>query len=200
MTDLILNPELKKFSKNASVFKSVKSKNDLSKSDELIYDGYLIDSDEKTTRSVIASLKSKEIKLKIAVLGRDDLFNRRIIETMKINYLVSPENFVFHKTDTLKQRNSGLNHVIAKLAKQKNVSVLINFSDISNLSNKSKKEKSIILAKIIQNIKICRKAKCEIKIATFARAKSELLAQNDLRVFVFSIGMSSQQVRDSVLF
>jgi RNase P/RNase MRP subunit p30 len=86
---------------------------------------YLIDADEKTTRAIIQSLKSKNKT--IAILGRDNKFNRRALETLKINYLISPERG--SRKDTLKQKDSGLNHFLAKRAKQKNIAIVINFTE-----------------------------------------------------------------------
>jgi len=184
--DIILKP----LKKDTLVFKKIKSRKDL---DNGNYDGYLIDSDEKEIRKIIEILKNK--KKKIAVLGRDDAFNRRIIETCKIDYLVSPEKN--HQRDTLKQRDSGLNHITAKEAREKNIFIVINFSDVLKTNGKNK---SLLLARIMQNIRICRKANCRIKIATFAEDKEQLRSENDLRAFLFSLGMSSQQVREAFEF
>ncbi|MDO8517365.1 MAG: RNase P subunit p30 family protein [Nanoarchaeota archaeon] len=213
--DIILQP-LKK-EKGILIFQKVKSKNELKED----FDGYLIDSDEKEIRKIIEFLKghneksqtqvngdfsslklgttqritSSLSKKKIAILGKDDDFNRRIIETCKIDYLVSPERG--HFRDGVKQRDSGLNHVVAKEAREKNISIVINFSDILKLEGK---EKSLLLAKIMQNIKVCRKAECKIKIASFAENESQLRSENELKAFLFSLGMSSEQVRDAVDF
>lgn len=166
--------------------KTLKSKKGISKND--ICDIYLIDADEKTARSIIASLGKTEKKL--AVLGRDSVFNRRVLETLKLDYLISPE--VGDKKDTLKQRDSGLNHVLAKIAKEKNVGIVIDFKDIQKLKGKGK---ALRLARVIQNIKICRKAGCKIKIWDFSGKTDE----KALKAFGFSLGMSSGQVGDKVL-
>jgi hypothetical protein len=55
------------------------------------------------------------------------------------------------------------------------------------------KDKALILARIIQNIKVCRKAKCSIKILSNGRDKK------DIEAFASSIGMSSQQVSEAFL-
>ena len=114
--DIVLNPQLK--SKTAIALKKISSKREIVEDKE--YDGYLIEGDEKIVRSITEFLKSKKEKKVIAILGRDDEFNRRVIETCKIDYLVSPERG--HVRDTLKQRDSGLNHVVAKEAVKKNIS------------------------------------------------------------------------------
>jgi len=164
-------------------FKIIKSKKDFSEDNNV--DVYLIKANEKTARSIISSSQNKKSKKKIALQGNDDAFNRRAIETLKINYLVSPEKFA--GKDTLKQRDSGLNHVTAKEAAKKNITILIDFEDVAGI--KDKKEKALRLAKIIQNIKICRRAKCKIKIWGNEDKKS-------VESFGFSLGMSSQQVKE----
>lgn len=167
---------------NPPKLKKITKKEDL-KSDEAV-EGYLIDADEKTARSMIDSIKKKDKNKIISLQGRDDAFNRRAIETLKINYLVSPE--ISPKKDTLKQRDSGINHVVAKEAARKNISFVIDFSFIKNLEAK---EQAKVLARIIQNIKICRKAKCAIKL--FSGDGDE----KGVDSFLVSLGMSSQEVR-----
>lgn len=176
--------------------KKISKKEDL-KNDELV-DGYLIDADEKTARRIIESLQTRGVyparrqgkKKIIAIQGKDDAFNRRAIETLKINYLVSPE--VERKRDTLKQRDSGINHVTAKEAAKKKISFVI---DVSYIKSLEAKDQAKILARIIRNIKICRKAKCEIRVASLAKNKTELPNKKDTEGFLFSLGMSSQQVK-----
>jgi len=174
-------------------FKEISSKKDLLESPEI--SGYLISADEKTTRSIIESLKNKKDKKIIAVLAQDDFFNRRMIETCKINYLVSPE--LNEERDTLKQRSSGFNQVLAKEAVKKGIAIVISFLELKDLD---KKKKAIIIARIIQNIKICRKTKCKIKIASFAKDKEEQKTEQELKAFLFSLGASSQQVADACKF
>lgn len=153
-------------------------------------DFILIDTNgnEKETRRIMDSLKGK--KVTVGVYGSDDFFNRRVVETMKINYLINAERNIQDKKDTLKQRDSGLNHVVAKEMASKNISLVIDFENFAQLS---KQEKVLILTRIIQNVKICRKAKCSIKILSNGRDKK------DIEAFASSIGMSSQQVSDCVL-
>jgi len=157
--------------------KKIKSKKEIS-GDE---DGYLIDADEKEIRRIIDALKGKE-KI-IAVLGRDDEFNRRMLEKTKIDYLVSPERG--HFKDSLKQRDSGLNHVLGRIAKEKGIGVIIDFSSLMKME---KMERAKTISRIMQNIKICRRAGCKIKILGDEKAG---------KAFLFSIGASSEQVRDA---
>ncbi|MBT7101936.1 hypothetical protein HN935_00305 [archaeon] len=149
-------------------------------------DGYLIDADEKVARAIVASLKDKKFGGVVAVLGRSGGFNRRVVESLKIDCLVSPESG--DRKDSLKQRDSGLNHVVAKAAKAKGIEVVIDFDSLVEMKGK---EKALGLARIMQNVKICRRAKCGIKIWGSVDEKA-------LRSFGFSVGMSSVEVRKAV--
>ena len=73
------------FKKKDSIFlKKIGTKSEISKDEDC--DGYLIETSEKEARRIIESLK-KSGKV-VALVGGDDAFNRRAIETLKIDYLV----------------------------------------------------------------------------------------------------------------
>ena len=175
--------------------KKIKSKAELSDSGK--WDGYLIDADEKMSRRIVESLsqrddsgepKQKNFEGVIAVLGRGGGFNRRAIETLKINYLVSPE--LGERRDTLKQRDSGLNHVVARAAKSRGVEIVIDFDSLAEMKGKLK---ALRLARIIQNVKICRKAGCKVVVWGSADEKA-------LKSFGTGLGMSSQQANQCCSF
>ena len=177
--------------KDSLNFRKVKSKSEISADNDV--DGFLIESSEKEARRIIQSLKDS--KKLVGIIGQDDAFNRRALETLKIDYLVSPEGKF--KKDTLKQRDSGLNHVAAKIAKEKGAVIIVDMYDISNLSKKEKGER---VARVIQNVKVCRKVGCKIKIASLAKTKKDVVDELGRKSFGASIGMSSSEVRDSVVF
>jgi len=171
----------------------IKSKQELEKATLKDANLILLDTDEKEIRRIIEYLKTKNKSLSLAVFGRDDSFNRRMIETCKIHFLISPERETekVKKKDSLKQRDSGLNHYLAKEAKKKGIAIIIDFSDIKSLSGK---KQAIRLSRVMQNIIICRKAKCRLLIIDF----SEKASKKELMDFGFSLGMSSQQAKDAV--
>ena len=149
-------------------------------------DGYLIDANEKVARAIVASLKDKKFGGVVGVLGRGGGFNRRVVETLKIDYLVSPE--LGDRKDSLKQRDSGLNHVVAKEMAKRKVVMVVDFDSVAEMKGK---DKALRLARIMQNVKICRRAKCGIRIWGGVDEKA-------LKSFGFGVGMSSVQVRDAV--
>ena len=178
--------KLKKLTSKADLPEAVPTTRNLQPATSASAEAFLIDSSEKEARKIIESLKGKSKT--IALQGGDDAFNRRAIETLKINYLLSPEKNTANST--LKQRDSGLNHVTAKEAAKRDITILIDFAEIQKLKGK---EKARRLEKIIQNIKICRKAKCKIKIWDSSNKTNEV----SLKSFGISLGMSSQQSKDA---
>ena len=171
--------------------KKVKSKSEVLKDDDC--DGYLVEAEEKECRRIVESLRKSEKK--IGVVGGDDAFNRRIVESLKVDYLVSPERGF--KVDSLKQRDSGINHVVAKLAKEKVVLIVVDFNSVRKLEGK---DLALRFGRIIQNVKVCRKAGCGIRIASLGFCESEIVDEKSRKAFGFSLGMSSKQVAESVEF
>ena len=184
--------DLNLFRVEGSVYlKNVNRKIDVVKSDDC--DGYLIEASEKEARRIIESLKGSGKK--IGVIGGDDAFNRRVVESLKVDYLVSPERGL--KFDNLKQRDSGINHVVAKLARDKGISFVVDFSEIAGLKAVDRIAR---IERIIQNVKICRKAGCGIKIASLGFSKKSVVDKKGREAFGVSLGMSSRQSFDSVRF
>ena len=180
------------FRVSGSIFlRSVSSKGEVLRSDDC--DGYLIDSKESEVRRIVQSLKGSGKT--IAVRAQDDFFNRRVIETLRVDYLVFPERV--HNVGTLKQRDSGINHVVAKIAVKNKVCILIDVFSVSKFKGISKSRK---LEQLIQNVKVCRKAGCEIKIASLTFSKKGLVDEKARGAIGFSLGMSSSQVKGCTNF
>jgi len=105
--------------------------------------------------------------------SNDDELNRKILERFgknsssissansqskeKIDILLLNQS---GRKDQMKQRNSGFNQVLAKIAKKNDVIIGINFDEIVESRGKNKAE---IFGRIIQNIKLCNKNKLKMK-------------------------------------
>ena len=169
--------------------KEIKSKKELVEAE-----GYFVDADdEKEIRKVVDIFRGKQKVIAVQAYGNS--LNRRILETMKVKYLVFPEEA--DKRDNVKQRDSGINHVMAKIAKEKGISFLINYSKLRKLEGK---QRALILARIIQNLKICRKAGAEIKIASLARNEKEIAEKKEMQEFLLSLGASTKQAKESTTY
>ena len=108
-------------------------------------------------RKNIRNLKKKYSNKKIGFESPNDNLNRKVLEKEPINFLVIPQS---HRKDFLKQRQSGFNQVMAKIAKKNNIAIGICLDEIINSAGKQKAE---ILARIRQNVKLCSKYKLNMK-------------------------------------
>ena len=105
-----------------------------------------------------ARKKIRENPRKVVIFSSDgDELNKKILEKENIGILLLN---LSSRKDRMKQRDSGFNHVLARLAKKKNISLGINLDEIINSKSK---EKSEILARVRQNIKLCNKNKLKMK-------------------------------------
>ena len=105
-----------------------------------------------------ARKKIRENPRKIIIFsGDNDELNKKILEKENIHMLLLN---LSSRKDKMKQRDSGFNHVLAKLAKKKNISLGINLDEIMNSEPQKKSE---ILARVRQNIRLCNKNKLKMK-------------------------------------
>ena len=118
--------------------------------------------------------------------------NREILENRNVDVLLSPEKNV--KNDFLHHRDSGLNHILCKIASKNNIAIGINFNDILNLE---RVERSQRIGRIMQNIRLCRKFKVKIVAGSFAKSEDELRNLTDLASFLESIGMTPKEAKDA---
>jgi RNase P/RNase MRP subunit p30 len=138
-------------------------------------------SDLEKAKRLLRAEKSPRI-----VFAQNDIFNRKILEYGNFEVLLSVEKD--HKSK-LRQTDSGFNHVLAKIASSKNIALGFDLEEIKSLD---KVEKANRLAKILQNIAICRKAKTSIAVKI-----SDIYAAKD---FLIGLGASTLQVRDAIVF
>ena len=122
----------------------------------------------------------------IIVNAQNDNFNRKILEYGKFDILFFSSNFLKQKKDGLRQIDSGFNHILGKIASKNKIAIGFDLNDINQLE---KKDKAIILSKIIQNIKICRKTKTKI---AFINYKDKINLSN----LLMSLGASTEQAID----
>jgi len=99
----------------------------------------------------------KTNKQKVVIQAQDDAFNRKILENKDIDILLSPESH--NRKDFTKQRDSGLNEILCKLAEKNNIKIAININQLKKLGPK---EKAITLSRIRQNIQLCKRTKTQI--------------------------------------
>ena len=125
---------------------------------------------------------------KIIFSSNDDELNRKILESERINVLLLNQA---NKKDFQKQRNSGFNQVLARIAKKNKIEIGINLDEIIE---SFPKEKSVMLARIKQNIKLCNKAKLKIKF--MAQKQENQRNQYDLKSLGIILGMPTWIIQE----
>ena len=150
----------------------------------------IIDTDSLNDARKKIEIKAKEGRI-VIVKGRDDSFNRKILENKKVNMLLSPESG--YKKDRLKQRDSGLNHILCRIAKENGIVIGIDFQEILNKQVEGKKQLSEHLARIMQNIKLCKKAKTRMILINKSGREDY-----DLRALLITLGMPTGMAKSAV--
>jgi len=134
-----------------------------------------------------ARKRIRENKGKEIIFSSDsDELNRKILEKENMSVLLLNQ---LKRKDFQKQRNSGFNQVLAKIAKKKDIVVGINLDEIVNAKEKQKAE---ILARIRQNIKLCNKNKLKMKFIS-QKIKRDVY---DIRALGVVLGMPSWMAKE----
>ncbi len=137
-------------------------------------------------RKNLKTAREKERRKKIAFMGLDDDLNRKILEKEKIDIFIP---ILEKRKDFQKQRNSGFNQVMAKVAKKAGVTIGINLDEIIN---SKAKEKAGILGRVRQNIKLCNKNKLKMKFISQKPGNTY-----DLRALGLVLGMPTWMSADA---
>lgn len=131
-------------------------------------------------------LTEKPRRERIAVyLGRTDI--------LKLRNTIVAEFESSQNRDGLQFRSSGLDDVACRLARKNSVVIGFSFSSILNVQYRT-----VLLGRMKQNIRFCRKFDVETVIATFARTPWEMRRPNDLAAFFTSMGMTPGEAKSSL--
>ncbi len=133
---------------------------------------------------------SKNRDKRIIFVSKNDELNRKILEKEKIDVLLLDQYF---RKDKQKQRNSGLNQVLSKIAKKKNIKIGINLDELI-FSTKEKRAK--IFARVSQNIKLCNKNKIEMVFVITKKNKRDIY---DLKALGLVLGMPTWMTKKLTL-
>lgn len=126
----------------------------------------------------------KKNKKTIIVTSQDEGYDRKVLEIKDVNIFLLD---LIDRKDRLKQRDSGLNEYMSKLAKKNNIKIGIDLDDIIKLN---KNKKAIVLSRLIQNINLCKRTGCEIIVLN-----SKKYHKNDIISFFLSLKSSSTQAK-----
>jgi len=139
----------------------------------------------KTTYIEQTKNRVRKSKKPIIVLAQNDNFNRKMLEYGKFDILLSIE--AGNRKNTIRQIDSGLNHVLAKIAVKNNISIGLDLNEIQKLPKTGKAKR---LSRIAQNIKICRKVKTKLAVINTTN-------KIDVFHFLISLGASTKQAKEA---
>ena len=139
--------------------------------------------DFNEARKKIRENKGREI----VFTSDDDELNRKVLEKESINILLINQT---GRKDKIKERNSGFNQVLAKLAKKKSVAVGINLDEIMK---SGEEEKAEIIARVRQNVKLCNKNK--LKVRFISKELDEARDWYNLKALGLVLGMPTWMVK-----
>ena len=187
----------KKLGYNAICFLYNNTKQDLSKiksisSDRVkVYSGFYAD---KINKAIIKSNKQNAKKSIFDFSASISPENpREIIEKRLSNIIFSLESQPGY--DFLHQRNSGFNHILAKLAEKNNIS--IGFS-LSSMLDKRKRHE--IMGRIMQNIMLCKKYNVNIVIASLAEEPYQMKAPKELISLFSELNLNPKQAKQALSY
>lgn len=120
--------------------------------------------------------------------------NRKFIESKNVDILYAVDNGAIN--DFLHSRNSGLNQVLLAIAKKNKVKIGFDFNRI--LRNKGR-ERALILGRMMQNVKLCRKYKVKMILLNNAKNKYEERSVDLLKNFGLIIGMTGEEAKGAII-
>ena len=125
------------------------------------------------------------------VLVQSSENDRFVLEKTKAYMLFGVEATT--ERDPTHQRASGLNHILCKIAEKTKKNLAFDFNMLLKAKNKS-----LLLGRMKQNIKLCRKYKVKMCIASFAKQPLEMRSPNDLQSFFILLGMHASEAKKAI--
>ena len=129
----------------------------------------------------------------VVILGNASIGKNREILESSPDILLSP-HFAAGK-DFMKARNAGLDSVTCKIAAKNKVAIGIDFNEILHAREG---EREVLLGRLMQNIKLCRKYRVRMLLASFASSVLEMRSALDLEAFAQSIGMTPKEAQEAM--
>ena len=95
-----------------------------------------------------------------------------------------------YNKDSLHSRHSGLNHILCELAHKNNI--ILGFS-LSQLLASNNHARPYIIGRMMQNIRLARKYKVKIKLASFSHEPIQMRSYNDMVSLGVILGMQPSE-------
>ncbi len=159
-----------------SVDELIRNKEKLKKSKSKLLFGLKFESKEKVYDFIITRASGK---------------SRQILEKGKADIIYDFEKG--SREDYIHHRASGLNQVLCKFARKNNVAVGFSVSSILN-----NEKKPVLLGRIKQNIKLCRKYKVRMIIGSFSSEPYKMRSLHDLISLFCLLGIHPSEAKKAL--
>lgn len=131
----------------------------------------------KTPRDLLNEIgKVRNKKLKTVFKADSEEMLRFALEKSQIDIVYGMEQI--HAKDSVHFVRGGLDQVLCAIAAEKGKTIAFSFNQILNSLEKAK-----LLARIMFNMKLCKKYKVPILWCSFASSKTEMRSAKDLQAF-----------------
>jgi len=119
--------------------------------------------------------------------------NRAVLERFRPDIIYDLE---YHgKSDFLHNKNSGINHIMAKIAAKNGVGI---GTSLSKFICSSKQDRVKITPRIKQNIVLCRKTKARFLVFSAASSPYMMRAPGEVISFLGTLGMIPTEAKESM--
>lgn len=115
-------------------------------------------------------------------------FNKRAAVVFNSEYLFEEDDLHF--------RRGGLDEQLLSKAKEKKIGIGFSFSDFINI--RDARIRANVLGRMEQNVRLCRKYKLRMAVASLARNRWEMRHANDLLAFARTIGMTGKEAKEAL--
>lgn len=129
----------------------------------------------------------------ILVDGGDENINRAASECWEVDILCHPEKT--SDRDFMDQKNSGIDHIMAKFMAERSIALEINFSKILDSYGMLRSQ---IMGRIGQNIQLAKKYKVPIIITSGSEGKWSLRSPRELEAVGLSLGMTKESAKKAI--
>ena len=137
----------------------------------------------KTQKELLKEIDlARNKKLKTVFKADSEEMLRFALEKNGVDMIYDLEDL--HPKDSLHFVRGGLDQILCTIAAEKGKTIGFSFSEILNSPHKGK-----LLARLIFNIKLCKKYKVPIALVSFAAAKEEMRSAKDLQALGRILGL-----------
>lgn len=127
----------------------------------------------------------------IVVIGGDDKLNLEAVSTKAVDILLDPDKD--REKDSMHHKNSGFNIHMAQLANKNDIALGFSFERLFNSAQRPK-----ALARMSQNVIMCRKYKVNTLIANFSFFEKKRRDAFAIKAFGSLIGLKTDEIKDSM--